>query len=1117
MSYRNHHVILALVLLFALTGGLCLGAIPDSQRQALIALYNATGGDSWTYKSGWKDGELHTDGFALPGTEGTWYGIGTDAENLNVTMVSIGGNALTGSIPDGISALTALQMLNFSNNALTGSIPASIGTMTSLQQIFLSYNQLSGSIPAELGNLTNLYNLYLPYNQFTGSIPTSLGNLVNLQQLWLAGNQLTGSIPTELGNLTKIQLLYLQSNQLAGSIPASLGNLIDCIELMLYSNALTGSVPPELGNMTKLQRIWLTSNSLTGTIPSELGNWDAIRDIQFGGNQLSGSIPASFGNLTTLTNLTLYTNQLSGSIPPELGNMTALSVLFLSNNQLSGTIPTALAGLSNLTNLSLGNNNLTGSIPAELGGLTRLNTLDLRNNQLSGVLPASIGNLTALRYLYLNGNMFAGPVPAAMANLTLLSYTDLAYNAFYSPDPSLVAFLNAKDPDWASTQTVAPVDVMAEPIDGAAVRLTWTPIAFTAQSGCYLVYHAQTEGGPYGLAGQTSDKSASTFDVTGLNQGQTYYFVVQAHTDPHPYNYYKNSVDSENSAEVSAVPWLQVEIAISGTVTLGGAPLPNVLMAGLPGGPVTDAAGVYQATVPAGWSGTVTPDLADHTFVPTSRTYTTLQEDQTGQDFAATFTGASITVTAPNGGESWPAGTIHDVTWTQSNLTGTVTVDLYKGGVFQETLGTPDAIAGTLAWTIGAGETPGADYRILVWQGGISDQSDGDFAIGRRARVDLNNDGQEDILWRYQGNGAYQGLNVVWLMDQSESPLPLLLSDSQALAASMSRPLDPESHQASANGRARGSGIPAQLDSYPTFMDGGKAPTLKPENVMVDPVNTRGGLSPKDRARIFGEGLLNVPTRKDAVSAKVSGPGATELAGLQRDSEVIFSQVADTAWEIAGTGDFNGDGSTDILWRYYGTGAYQGLNDIWYMNGTVFVSESVFSSVPDLAWRIVGTGDFNGDGETDILWRYHGTGDYQGLNVIWFMNRGVFVEEVVFSAVTDTTWHIVGTGDFNGDGETDLLWRNYGTGPYQGLNVAWHMNNATFMGEDVFSAITDTAWEIVGAGDFNKDGQTDILWRYYGVGAYQGLNDIWYMQGTAFVREEVFSVVPDLNWKIVNR
>jgi hypothetical protein len=312
-------------------------------------------------------------------------------------------------------------------------------------------------------------------------------------------------------------------------------------------------------------------------------------------------------------------------------------------------------------------------------------------------------------------------------------------------------------------------------------------------------------------------------------------------------------------------------------------------------------------------------------------------------------------------------------------------------------------------------------------------------------------------------------------------------------------------------------GISSPKRSFKTILEGGADIALEPMKVMDDPLDHPMDRSATRHGQVRDREFLNVPIRKDAADTSALGSGTTELAALQLNTEVILSSVADTNWEIAGTGDFDGDGDTDILWRYYGAGDYQGLNDIWFMNGTLFDGESVFSHVQDTNWRIVGTGDFDGDSDTDILWRYYGTGDYQGLNVVWFMNGPDFAGETVFSAVADTNWRIAGTGDFNSDGETDILWRYHGTGDYQGLNVVWFMNDTTFVGETVFSAVTDTNWEIAGTGDFNNDGQADILWRYYGPGAYQGLNVIWYMNGASFSGEEVFGAIPDTNWKIVNR
>ena len=175
------------------------------------------------------------------------------------------------------------------------------------------------------------------------------------------------------------------------------------------------------------------------------------------------------------------------------------------------------------------------------------------------------------------------------------------------------------------------------------------------------------------------------------------------------------------------------------------------------------------------------------------------------------------------------------------------------------------------------------------------------------------------------------------------------------------------------------------------------------------------------------------------------------------------------------------------------------------------------ATVPDLNWRVVGTGDFNGDQKTDILWRYCGTGPYQGLNDIWFMNGTSFLGETLLATVSDTAWEIAGTGDFNGDQKTDILWRYYGTGPYQGLNDIWFMNGTSFLGETLLATVSDTNWRIAGTGDFNGDQKTDIIWRYYGTGPYQGLNDIWYLNGTSFLGEELIPTVPDTNWRIVNR
>ena len=59
----------------------------------------------------------------------------------------------------------------------------------------LGGNQLTGMIPDELGNLKNLRVLVITANEIDGAIPEWLGDLSDLESLWLNGNQLSGPIP----------------------------------------------------------------------------------------------------------------------------------------------------------------------------------------------------------------------------------------------------------------------------------------------------------------------------------------------------------------------------------------------------------------------------------------------------------------------------------------------------------------------------------------------------------------------------------------------------------------------------------------------------------------------------------------------------------------------------------------------------------------------------------------------------------------------------------------------------------------------------------------------------------------------------------------------------------
>lgn len=203
----------------------------DAERAALMALYNATTGASWTDSTGW-------GGTAESVCVDPWFGVTCVAGT--VTALELPNNNLIGSIPAAIGDLANLEILKLQRNKLTGTIPAEVGNLTKLQILSLRSNELDGPIPTELEKLTALTELYLRNNELSGPIPAGLGKLTLLKVLSLRSNRLTGTIPAELGNLTLLERLFLRSNVLRGEIPSTLVNLQQLIpdELHLGFNGL---------------------------------------------------------------------------------------------------------------------------------------------------------------------------------------------------------------------------------------------------------------------------------------------------------------------------------------------------------------------------------------------------------------------------------------------------------------------------------------------------------------------------------------------------------------------------------------------------------------------------------------------------------------------------------------------------------------------------------------------------------------------------------------------------------------------------------------------------------------------------------------------------------------
>jgi hypothetical protein len=98
----------------------------------------------------------------------------------------------------------------------------------------------------------------------------------------------------------------------------------------------------------------------------------------------------------------------------------------------------------------------------------------------------------------------------------------------------------------------------------------------------------------------------------------------------------------------------------------------------------------------------------------------------------------TITVTAPNGSESWDMGSTYNITWTNQYVSN-VDIDLYNSGAYVMTIvGSYPAGSGSFSWPIPTGLTASSTYRIRISDSDAAityDESNADFTINTASTI----------------------------------------------------------------------------------------------------------------------------------------------------------------------------------------------------------------------------------------------------------------------------------------------------------------------------------------------------------------------------------------------
>ncbi|MBW2715137.1 MAG: VCBS repeat-containing protein [Deltaproteobacteria bacterium] len=169
-----------------------------------------------------------------------------------------------------------------------------------------------------------------------------------------------------------------------------------------------------------------------------------------------------------------------------------------------------------------------------------------------------------------------------------------------------------------------------------------------------------------------------------------------------------------------------------------------------------------------------------------------------------------------------------------------------------------------------------------------------------------------------------------------------------------------------------------------------------------------------------------------------------------------------SGWVVSGTGDFNGDGRSEIAISNQGSRL-----EIWGLNRKLVRLARI--SVRQ-HWEVVGFGDIDGDGDDDFVFQNRRKQKIEAsLMSADFSSRRASIE-----GLPGVRWNIIDAGDFNGDGQSDLLWRGFSWSAAGDAGVLHLSGNSKFRSQP--SDLDLEATQIVaGSADYDGDGITDLL------------------------------------------
>jgi len=326
--------------------------VTKAEVDALIAFYNATGGDSWTNNSGWITNPNVAD----------WHGLVLTGGH--VTRLDLDSNNLSGTVSDTIEDLEWLTVIDLHANSLTGTI--SLLNKSTITGFYIYNNSLTS---IDLTKIVNATAIWCNLNSITAF---DASDNTKVDVLYLQDNGLTESaVDAVLAGIYSSRLSYTDTNpvlNIGGTNAAPSATGLGYIEDLVYDPDGDGHnkwtityTSPAYTNVTQAEvdalidfyyatdgPNWATNTNWVTAL--DVSTWYGltcsgghVTEISLIGNDLAGAAGSTLDGLDWLTKLFVYGNNITSL---DVTNLTAMLNLHIGNNA-----NITFSGLSSLTNL----------------------------------------------------------------------------------------------------------------------------------------------------------------------------------------------------------------------------------------------------------------------------------------------------------------------------------------------------------------------------------------------------------------------------------------------------------------------------------------------------------------------------------------------------------------------------------------------------------------------------------------------------------------------------------------------------------------------------------------------------------------------------------------------